>query len=64
MAALLGCGPKEVMSTDLRPKDKFAGITGQPKVDAIRNDPTIPTPLRHQMIADAQRAAGMPVTGQ
>ena len=64
VVALVGCGSKEVMSTDVKVPDPYAGMTGQQKVDAIRNDPKITTALRSQMISDAQKEAGLPVTGQ
>ena len=64
-AALVGCGPQEVLAKDVAPpKDKYAGMTPQQKIDAIRADPTIQTVERHTKIADAQKAAGLSVTGQ
>ena len=63
-AALVGCGQKEAMSSDVKAKDPYAGMTPSQKVDAIRNDPKIPEMQRHTQIADAQKAAGQAVTGQ
>jgi hypothetical protein len=63
-AALLGCGPREITSADIKPKDPYAGMTPQQKIDAIRQDPKINSMQKAGMISDAQKAAGLPVTGQ
>lgn len=61
---LVGCGSKEPTSADVKVPDPYAGMTGQQKVDAIRNDPKINTMEKSQRIMDAQKEAGLPVTGQ
>ena len=64
-ALLAGCGPKEITSADIKQaKDAYAGMSPQQKVDAIRNDPKVGSMQKATMISDAQKAAGLPVTGQ
>ncbi|GEM_PF-4324898 len=63
-AVLSGCGSHEVTSADVKLKDPYAGMSGQQKVDAIRQDPAINQMDKHQRISDAQKEAGLPVTGQ
>lgn len=64
VTALLGCGQKEIMSSDVKPKDPYAGMTAPQKIEAIRSDAHITGPLKAQLISDAQKEAGLPVTGQ
>lgn len=62
-AVLVGCA-KEPTSADVQAPDPYKGMTPQQKIDAIRQDPKINTMQKSQMISDAQKAAGLPVTGQ
>lgn len=62
--AVVGCGPKEVTSADVPAKDPYASLPPAQKVDAIRQDQTMNEMDKHQKISDAQKAAGLPVTGQ
>jgi len=62
-ALLIGCGPKEVSSEDVKLPDPYAGMSPEQKIDAIRKDPKINDMQRSSMISDAQKAAGQPVTG-
>ena len=65
LIALVGCGSKEITSADIpKTKDAYVGMTPEQKIDAIRNDVKIPDMERHQKLAEAQKAAGLPVTGQ
>ena len=59
-----GCGSHEVTSEDVRPKDEMAGISPEQKIQALREDPKLNSMEKSQRISDAQKAAGLPVTGQ
>lgn len=58
-----GCS-KEPTSEGMNLPDPYAKMTPQQKIDAIRNDPKINAMQKSSMISDAQKAAGLPVTGQ
>lgn len=62
-AALVGCS-KEVTSADVKVADPYASMTPEQKIEAIRSDPKINSMQKSSMISDAQKAAGLPVTGQ
>lgn len=63
LAALMGCS-KEMTSADVPAADPYPGLTGQARVDAIRHDPKLTSMDKATKIADAQKAAGLPITGQ
>ena len=63
-AALVGCGAKEPMASDVKATDPYAGLSGEQKVDAIRKDPKLLAGEKANKISEAQKAAGLPVTGQ
>lgn len=52
--ALIGCGEK-APPPEGKPKDPYAGMTKEQKIDAIRNDPKITGMQKETMIADLQR---------
>lgn len=60
--ALAGCS-NPPMSSDSPAKDPYAGMKPEVKIQAIRDDPKINSMSKSQQIADAQKAAGLPVTG-
>ncbi len=60
---VIGCS-SEPTSADVKLADPYPGLTGQQRVDAIRNDPKINSMDRSLKISEAQKAAGLPVTGQ
>lgn len=62
-AFVTGCN-KEVTSEDVKIPDPYAKMTPQQKIDAIRQDPKINAMQKSSMISEAQKAAGLPVTGQ
>lgn len=53
-AALVGCGDK-APPPEGKPKDPYAGMTREQKIEAIRNDPKITGMQRESMIADLQK---------
>lgn len=61
--ALFGCAKAPVTAAS-GPKDPSAGLSGEAKIDAIRNDRNLLSAEKATKIVEAQKAAGLPVTGQ
>lgn len=53
-AALVGCG-EPAPPPEGKPKDPYAGMTKEQKIEAIRNDPKITGMQREMMIQDLQK---------
>ena len=61
--AVVGCA-KEPTTENTKVPDPYAGLSGEAKVDAIRKDPSLMGGEKSSRISEAQKAAGLPVTGQ
>ena len=60
---VVGCA-KEPMADNTTIPDAYPGLKGEARVEAIRKDPTILTAEKAAKISEAQKEAGLPVTGQ
>ncbi len=63
-AALVGCGSGEPTSANTKIPDPYPGLTGEARVEAIRNDPKLLSAEKVTKISEAQKEAGLPVTGK